>query len=461
MRNGLALFLRANIYDFLMVGVLTVALSYAVLSGFDAALDLRFRFDLQALVAGGVLLVLYAGSWSRKARALSIVGTIVYCLVVIGAALALSPEESPAFAEGAVNDVEGNYAIFAVVVLACAVLSYVLSRSLGGAVVLAVSGAFCCCVVQFLFREWLGSEGGLVDFVVVLVCAVALVVYRRYRTGLAKADVREGTAFGGTALVGVVAAAASLGVAAVVFVGVIAPLGLGTPILKPFESYIVPPIVEYTGTYDEFLVEDPDRPTSLLNEREDSTTQNTEGGSVPDEEETPAPQSPILSFLQSTTLFSSDDWTESFDAVTMDRLTLGLLVVVLIVALLVAALIAARIFWREVRLRRLDGKSSADQVVFLYHFLLSRFKKLGLGKPETSTPLEFAYDSRRNLVPFTRGTGQVDFVKVTLIFQRAAYGSGSVTEEDCECVRRYYRAFFANAHQYVGTPRWLFKFWRV
>ena len=461
MNHGMSRYLRASLFDFIAVAVLSVALGYAVFSGFDSTLALRHDFVLEGAFVSAVLAVLYAGGWSRRARIFSTVGTVVFVLAAVTVAMALAPEGVPVFEGGAVNDVEGNYVIFVVVLSVCAILSYALSRTLGGTVVLVVAACMTCGIVQFLFRGWAQDEGGMFVFIAVLLSSVMLIVYRRYRAGLAKAEVQEGVAFGRAAVLGITAGGVSLLAATLCYGAIIAPLGLSTPVLKPFEHYIVPPVVEYSGTYDEYLVEDPDRHTSLLNEKEDETTQNAAGGSVPDQETVESSQSPIITFLQSLSIFSEDDWDESFDAVTYDQLRLGFLVAVLLVLLAIAAIVALRIRQRDFRLFRLRNMDSAAQVIYLYNFLLSRFKKLGLGKPDASTPLEFAYDSRRNLVPFTRGTGQIDFVGVTLAYQRAAYGSGEVTDEDCERVRRYYRAFFANAHRYVGTPKWLLKFWTV
>lgn len=307
MKRRVGLFVRAYGIDFLLALVLSVALSYAVLSGFDASLGLRMHFGLEALLAGVFLLVCYAGAWSRGMRAASIVVALVYGIAAVVVALAMAPPEVSALAEGSVNDVEGNYAIFVVVLLVTALVVYLLSRSRAGSVALALIAVFVCGIVQYLFRDWLFSEGGLIDFMVVLATGVALVVYQRYRIGIAKSKQRSGPAFGLGALVGLLVATVSMGCAALLFCLVIAPMNLSTPVLKPFEHHIVPPIVDYTGAYDQYLVEDPERFSSLLNEREDATSKNAEGGSVPDEEQTETSSNPIIRFLQSISIFSEDD----------------------------------------------------------------------------------------------------------------------------------------------------------
>lgn len=459
MARQLRVFLRASACELVLALMLSVGLCYAVLSGFDATMALRERLGLQTLVAGGMLAVLVAGSWSRGARAASIGGAVVYAAAALAVATALSSE--PPLIEGTLNDVEGNYAVFAAVMVVVPLLVYLLSRTRAGCVALVLASTLCCGAVQFLFREWAAQEGGLIDFLVVLVSSVALLVYRRYRIGIAGVDHGSRPAFGQAALLGLGASACAAVVASMVFALVIAPLNLDTPILKPFEHRIVPPVVEYTGGYDQYLVENPDEFTSLLNEKEEATTRNAEGGATPDDEETPAPSNPLISFLRGVTTFNDDSWEETFDASTIERLRLGALLVALLVVLAAIVAVALRIRWRDVRLRKIAALPAGEQVVYLYDFIMGRLDRLGLGRRAAATPLEFAFDSRRALVPFTRGTGQVDLVQVTLIYQRAAYGSGAVSDDDLDRVRRYYRAFFGNAHRQVGTPRWLVLFWRV
>ena len=450
-------FAKSSALDFLMTLVLALVLGYAVLSGFESTLVMRTNVGLMALVIGGLLLILYAGGWSRGARVASIVGAIVYAVAAMAVALFLTAPEALPFADGTVNDVEGNHAIFVIVLVVVGLLVYLLSRSRAGALVLAFLSVFTCGVVQYLFPEWISEEGGFVVFVTCLVVSVMLVIYRRYVIGVTKTDHHARLAFAQTFAFGLGVCVITAGVAAALFALVIMPLNLSTPVLKPFEHRIIPPIVDYTGAYDEYLVENPDVFTSLLNEKEDATSQNASGGSVPDEEQTETSSSPLMQFLQSMTIFSEDDWTESFDPVSYDRLQIGIPIalVLVIVALLVLVIL------RDVRLKRLRENPYAERVVFLYDFLLSRLKCLKLGKPETSTPLEFAFDSRKKLVPFTRKTGKVDLVEVTLIYQRAVYGAEEISAEDYAKVERYYRAFFNNAHRYMGTPRWLVQFWRI
>lgn len=455
------LFLRSVIPDLVLCLVVATGLGYAVLSGFDATLSMRSDIGLQLALVGGMLVILFAGSWSKGARAASIAGAVALFVAALVVATSSTPEGVSLMEGGSLNDVEGNYAVFATVELVVAILTYVLSRRPASALFLVVASVFVCAVVQYLFRDWLSDEGGLVIFLAVTVASFALAVYQRYRRSAASSDRLVAPSFATAATTGLVIAALCIGGAGLVYVGIIAPLNLGTPIFKPFEYRIIHPIVEYTGAYDQLMVEDPDKFSSLLSEKADETTQNAEGGASPQENSEEPTSNPLATFVQSLTVFSEDSWTESFSTVTIDQLKLGALIAALVIAALCALAVAARIRWRKLRLRRIEREAPARQVVLLYDFILSRYARLGLRKPEQSTPLEYAYDFRRKMVPFTRNTGKVDLVRITLIYQRAAYGSGDLKPGDLDTVKRYYRAFFNNAHRYVGTVKWLWKFWRI
>ena len=454
-------FMRAQAFDFVLALVLSVALSYTVLSGFDSSLVLRANFALEILIIGILLLILCAGSWSRGMRTATSIAAAVYCVIVVGLSLVLSVPGAAPFADGTVNDVEGNFTIFVVVLLVVTLLVYMLSRSRVGVTALCLFAVFSCCVVQYLFRTWTNDEGGLIVFIVVLVSSVTFIIYRRYCIMSTKSDHHVRFVFGQACMLGLIISAVCVAIGSLVFVCVIAPQNFQTPVIKPFEYRIIPPIVEYTGTYDEFLVENPDVYTSLLNEKEDATKHNAKGGSTPDDKQEEASTNPLIRFLQSISIFNEDDWNEAFNPVMYERLKLGISIGLLLIIALIVFLIIRRITLRKRRLQKLEDKPLNERVQFLYDFFLSRFAMLKLGKPQTSTPLEYAFDSRKNLVPFTRGTNKVDFVEVTLIYQRAVYAKSEIMQEEYDRICCYYNAFFNNARRHVGTLKWLWKFWRI
>lgn len=456
----LKLFLQASFWDLLLVVAASLGLSYAVLSGFESTLGLRAAWPLLLALIVPTALALFAGAWSKRAVPAAAVAVAVIGGVALAVAVAAMPEGVSVLADGAANDVEGNYAIFVAVVMAVTLAVFLLSRRPAGAVALLVAGVVVCGAVQFLFRQWLAEEGGALCFAVVLAATGAEVVFQRYRARAAAVDVLARPAFAMAFAQAVMLVILCVGAGAAVWGLVLAPLNLPAPTIKPFERTIARPVVEYSGIYDESLVENPDRESERTDE-ENETQDNAAGGSEATEDQSTAPDDPWTQFVQSVTVFNPDDWTEEFAPVSVEMAQLGFLVPLVVALLAVVAVLLARHSMRFVRLRRWQSLSPDERVVAAYGYLVGAFAKLGLAKPPQVTPLEFAFDQSRAMVPFTRGTGRTDFIEVTLIYQRAAYGAGAVTEEDWRQVERYYRAFFGNARAWVGPARWLKYFWTI
>ena len=271
----------------------------------------------------------------------------------------------------------------------------------------------------------------------------------------------ERTAFGGATAfaLGISAVCVAAGVA--LYFGIVAGLGLATPEMKLFEDYYIRPTIEYSGVYEEMQVDDPDQFTSALNDEQEDSNQDAEGGAAErSSSEGGQGTNPLTSLVEQITSFDVDSWTEQFSPINYEQLRIVLPVGAIVVA---AALVAAVLLQRrrrELRLRRIASLPPSQQVLSLWGFLESRFGKLGMSRPGTLTPLEYALASRARFAPFARGTGGVDHLALTLMFQRAAYGSGA-SEEDREAVVRFYRAFFKNARSCVGGLRWLVWFWRL
>ena len=459
--SRLALFLRSSALDFIMVLVVSVGLDFMLLSGFDATLELRWDLLLQLGAAAIMAGVLFIGAWSKRSVLTSVVGVIVVLACAVALGVAMTPADVQLFVGGMVNDEEGNYLIFCLVITIVPIMVYLLSRRPWGVAILLVAAVVVCACVQYLFRDWLAEEGGLVAAAITLTGVLTMLVYQSYRQSAFSADRLRTPAFGRAALFSLLVALICVFGGGALFYGIIEPLQLSTPIYKPFELYVIRPIVEYSGVYDDAFVEDPDWTTSLLNDDEEDTSEEAEGGEEPEEEAQEGANNPLSTFVQNLTTYSQDNWNAAFSPVSYQTIALGALLGLLAVLLVLLVAVLIKILGRRRRLKKLASRPPSERVVELYDFFCSRFARLGIERSPALTPLEFAYASRKTLVPFTRDTGSVDFVRVTLLYQRGAYGTGDVSEEEYAQVERYYRAFFGNARRYVGMPKWLITFWRM
>ncbi len=455
--------LRAAAFDFVLVLAVSLSITYSLASAFDATVGLRGCVPLAAVIEGVLLAVLFAGSASKRAAALSAAATAVLGFCVVAGSVAASPPDVEPIVEGLVNDVPGNYLVFSLIVVASPVVVYLLSRRPFGAVVLAAAAVSVCAGVQFLFRDWLYGEGGMLAFSVALVGSGALFVYQRYRADAYAASRLSAPAFGRVFAFGLAAVAASALVGCGVFFAIVRPLGLGTPVIKPFEAHIVRPVIEYSGVYDAVAVENPELFTSLVGDEDADSNQSADGGASPQEaeDEVTGGANPVMQLIRSLTTYDADSWDEGADPTSLERMRLGALLLAAALLALAAGVVGGRIAWRYRRLARMAEWPRSRRTIALYGYFCDRFRKLGMGRADAETPLEYAFARAGDMAPFSRGTGKVDFVQVTLVYQRAAFGGEEVCEQDWRMVENYYRAFFANAHRFVGTARWLRLFWVI
>ncbi len=452
-------FLRAAIPDFVLVLVVSAALVMTVSFAFESAPDVRGNAFVDAALCVPMLVILFMGSRSRSAVLPAAIAACVWAAVLIGAGVALTPADVPVFVDNVVSDVPESYLLFAVVAAVVPAVVFLLSRRTVGMAFLLVGGVISCAWVQFLYRDWADNHGLAVSLAVYAGIGM-LFVFQTYRSSMLSAKRAKKTSFAIVIAyaVGIVALCAGAGVA--LFFGVVAPAELHTADVRPFQRYYAIPVVEYSGVYSTVEVEDPNATTDKTDDEMKDANQDAEGGQDPDESDDPKADSasPVQQFLSQ---FDDDSWTQSFNTIDYEKLKLGALIVALIVILAIAGAIFARRSCRERRLAKIAGKPAAWQVWWIYRFLCGRLARLKVERPETLTPMEFALGSQRRLAQFAEGTGGVDFVRVTDIYQRTCFGGYEPTEQELSDVKAYYRAFFANARRYLGNVRWLWKFWRI
>ena len=457
----LRLFLNASAFDALLVLVAATSLVMTVSYGFESAPDLRGNPLLCAGIALPLLLVLFAGSWSKRAMAPATVVALAYSAGIVAVLTSLSEAAQPVFYRGAINDSAESNFVFALVAVIVPALVYLLSRRRAGALVLLL-GAVCACeFVQFLYRDWV-ADGGVVVSVVAITAVIALFVYQGYRASAYAAERMKRTSFAATSAVSCLVALAGMLAGVAVFCLVISGLGLSTPEIKPFKDYFVRPVVEYSANYTRKPVENPDETSSLLSDTKSTTTQNAEGGAQEQSTDSTEEQSAgdaVGAGVQET--FDADSWSEALQTINYTQLLLGALLVAVPLALLV---VVAVLLWRRRRRRRLEriaDEPCAYRIWYLYGFLVERFRRVGFKRPETFTPLEFAMANRAGMLPYSEGL-EADFLDVTLAYQRACYDEGRATEEDCRLVEDYYWAFYRNAPKQCGKLKWaLWRFWRL
>lgn len=461
--SRLRLFLRANLGDFALVLVASVCLVLTVSFAFESAPLLRGNAFIITVAVIPLLVILYAGGWSKRAVAFAAVGAVLYCALILGLCVAAQPYAVELFTDGRINDTPQSYVVFGLVLVVTPILVYLLSRRRFGAVLLVVSAIVACGAIHLLYPEWAAVNGGTPVTVVALIACGALLIFQGYKANAYRVRHLESTAFGSAFLYSTGISAVCFGLGAVVFFAIISPLGLRTVELKPFEDYYYRPVVEYTGVYDVSYVEDPENVTGTTNDQVSYTHEEAEGGA-----ESQSPDStgasgsnPVASALEQMAAFDLNSWLQEFMAISYERLKAGaaFIVTAIVLALVFAALLQR--YLRKRRVAKLEAMPLEHRIWSLYRYFCKSFAKMGYGKADAMTPLEYAFASATTLSQFSRGTDGVDFVDVTLAYQRACLDEGRATEEDWETCKAFYEPFFRNARLHVGNLRWLKYFWRL
>ena len=455
----LLLFLRAHLFDYLLVLVASTGLVFTVSYGFNSAPDLRGNVALIAVACAVLLVPLYAGGWSKRAVPIAADAYVVVAVAVVAFVAAMSPEAVDLFADGQVNDVESNYAVFGIVMAVVPPVVYLLSRRTWGVAVLFFLGVLSCGVIQFLYRDWIDSQPGTIAAIVVYVAIGALFMVQGYRDGVLKSRVVKKTSFLGAFVFGVVGSLVCFAVGALVFFGVISGLGLTTVDAKPFNDYFTRPVVEYTGTYQQQQVYDPNLGTSNLSDEVDETNDDESGADSSEDSESGGGFTFVSAIADTLDI---DNWNETFEAISINiPVSLKVLLWVLPV-LLIALVVFLRYRRRKSRLNKIEQHANPERVALLYNFFMRGFKRMKVEHPPTATPIEFALSSASELAGFMRNDSQADLLGITLIYQRAVYGAGNVSDEDYAYVRDYYNAFFKNAHRRMGHVKWALRgFWCI
>ncbi len=455
------LFLQSTVLDFVLVLVVSAMLTFTVSFAFHSAWDYRGNLTLIVALTIPTLICLYAGTWSKKMVLPSGVATLVMGVLMVGIACAVSPE--PFLSGSGIADTEGAYGIFAIVAFLVPVAVFLLSRRPVGLVFLLLLSVLAAGIVQFMYREWSLTEPGVPAAVVMLLGIGMLFVYECYKQSIYSANRVKRTSFAGAFAFSALIGAVCVLVGAGVFYGVVQATSLSTPEVKLFESYVSRPPAEQAQDYDKMDIQG-DSTSNNTNDNTDETSDEAEGGTPDVQQGTATMQETFVGRLAMSVAGVNPDTNDPDSNNDAMRLAMELMWI-LYIALAVAAVVAFLAFWRyrrTLRLKRIAKFSNAYQVYYLYHFLIERFRRVRIAKPDRMTPAEFARDFAKPMYSYTRGTDGVDFIEVTSVYEDAVFGGRQVSDEALARVVRYYRAFYKNAFKATALPKWIFwRFWRL
>lgn len=444
----MASYVRQSIWDFLLVALCSIALSYLVLRGFNVDPALQSSLIPAAITAAFALLLFIVGANKRWV----LFGGIAYAvIVVVGAVISAVMTQVYLIA-----DEEGNYLIFFLVVSLVPTAVFGMSRVRAGTAALLIIGIFTCGFVEFFW-----GFNDLVWTLTFLVTSLALIIYKNYQLSARTATTIRGVSFPAGFGVALGTVAVVVGLGAVVWFAIIAPLNPGVWDLKLITEERSLETIEVHGTSEEYLSPD----TSLTSKKTNDQSRTTDDLQRGNEGiETPAqPLSTQNIRIEAAGTFLGIDLNsleDVFDFQGDPTPPFYLWLLLFLIPLAIAAYFFGRRIRRNMRLDNIRKSPPAAQMTALYVFLLDRLGRVGYGLPDGATPTEYAANSRNAMTRFDDAAG-VSFAELTGVYTGMAYGEEAVTQEQADDFAAYYQGFWKAARRQLGNFRYFFRSFRL
>lgn len=431
--------------------MVSAALCYTVQGGFNISEAVHGAVWLDALVCLALQGILLAGVFAPRRKVVAFVGYALVSLVACAVSIAVAPAGNP-IADQPQNPFVAT-ALFVVVNLAV----FALARRRVTCVVMFGLGAFVCGFTQFLY-----TMNMLVAAVAFLVSAGMLVAFRAYSETADLIGGEVAPLLGSATLVGSLLPLAACAAAAVVVLGVVMPLNPPHASIKLLNEYVayeedrVKTSVELDENAEKTLT------SSTVDEALEprTTTDLKTDTSIPPQvkPEQEPPQEEAKDYLSGD--YSDVDLSGLIDdmqALALDPPFPWGLVVGGILLLAVLLLTLPRYIVHRVRLRRIAAQAPREQIASLYAFFLSRFKKLGMEKPATASPVEYANLFRRRLAPYVGAQEAGSFDHLTALLVQQEYAGAEPDAEDLEWMYWLYRMFYKRCRKELGLFNYGFR----
>lgn len=450
-------FLKTRFWDFLLCAAASSSLVFTLCSAFHATW--QFQSMPAVIVVACALLTAYLVGVSASMRTLA-VGSAVLAVVFVVALVVCARMSNVA---SVLDDVEGNYLIFALVLFFATVLVFALSRRKPTLLVLMVVGLVSCALVEYLY--W---HAHVVAFLLFAASVGGLYVYRNYQRSLVS-SASDALAFTSSTLVGLGITALALALAAGVFAAFIAPLEPPNAILKLVTVHKRVEQIDVTGTGAAVDVQN-DQILSI------NTNGQVQNGAIDDQQQDASDNDDRTkdeNRQDEENAGSALAIDDTLDPVPANVLALEMppwAVAVLPLAVLLVLLVplAVKKLLRRRRFSALMALPPAQRVGGFYRFFMGRFGRLGLGMPAGATVCGYARNFSDAFVQFERGAGDEGddgggsaFETLTDVFARTAYGAAEPTEAECSLFESYYRSFYRRARRYTGRLRYVRLFFLV
>ena len=425
-------YVRLHAWDFILTVLIAIGMHLNTFSAFMIRESYMTNYLLVAVVTTLVMAVMFVIGYNKRN---TIIGGAGWAVFLIGWIIYLRANDLINLEDGADETIPAFWSI----VLFGSALIYLLTRSrkiLFGA---APIGLLFCAAFKFL--EYPVSVLGLF----ILIIAVILeILYLVYKDSLLTADYGNYTIRHfleqSIAIVTVVVMLSSG-----VFYGIVKPLDPPTRDLKLITKLMSFDILELLGVASTQEVKDPNQGEEDQDEEEPPEEKEEEKDDEENEQnEEENKQESDEKISAQTMSYNEKDYTVYW--------------VTALIILLLAAPFVIKYVLRSRRRRRLNGLDASNQAAFVYDFFLDRLKKLGVGKADSQTILEYAEQQEGVLENFTAEDGTT-FEEMTELYNYHLYSKLPIKTEDAAKFVAMYDSFYKNAKAFVGTWRYIHKFW--
>ena len=424
-------YLRLHGWEFLLAVCIAVGMHLNTFSAFMIRESYMTNYVLVAVVTTLVMAVMYVIGYNKRN---TIIGAAVWGVGLIGWIIYLRANDLIDLSEGADETIP---AFWSILLFGTAII-YLLTRSRKILYFAAPIGLMFCAAFKFL--EYPVSAPGLFLLVIAVILELLFLVFR---DSLLTADYGNYN-IGHFLMQSVAIVTVVVMLASGIFYGIVKPLDPPTQDLKLITKLMSFDILELLGVASTQELKDPN-----MDDEQDDEEPPEEEEEEKEEEEEPEDEEE-----------NKEETDEKIDASTIsydDREYTAFIIAGLILLALAAPFIIKYVL-RARRRRRLQGLDASNQAAFVYDFFLNRFKKLGYGKTDSATILEYAEQQEGFLQNFTAEDGTT-FEELTDIYNHYLYSGVPVTQAEASKFLSMYDDFYKNAKAFLKTFKYMRKFW--
>lgn len=425
-------YVRLHAWDFLLTVLIAIGMHLNTFSAFMIRESYMTNYLLVTVVTTLVMAVMFVIGYNKRN---TIIGGAGWAVFLIGWIIYLRANDLINLEEGADETIPAFWSI----VIFGSALIYLLTRSrkiLFGA---APIGLLFCAAFKFL--EYPVSVPGLFILIIAIILEI---LYLVYKDSLLSADYGNYTIrhfLEQSIAIVTVVVMLSTGV----FYGIVKPLDPPTRDLKLITKLLSFDILELLGVASTQEVKDPNQGDEDQDEEEPPEEKEEEKDDEENEQDEDENKQESDEKISAQTMsYNEKDYTVYW--------------VTALIILLLATPFVIKYVLRTRRRRRLNGLDANNQAAFVYDFFLDRLKKLGVGKADSQTILEYAEQQEAVLENFTAEDGTT-FEEMTELYNYHLYSKLPVRPEDAKKFMAMYDSFYKNAKAFTGTWRYIRKFW--